>query len=494
MGSKRPLRSIIQVALSLGLALSLTACSSVQKVIKSPPTTRLTTARVQPVTPEDPMNNAYFMPLEVGTLVTTEDVTDFYLYKENLIEIGDPAIDDLIRQEVSSFYKEFQKTKTVANTIPEDKSILLIDCATYRIDSQRFTYVIRAYQLNAGDAHGNTEHKTLYFDRESGNRLSLDEILSDSYLNVLSELSDTYFRESPTYQSMVDSELYRDGITPSTDNYREVVVHEQGVNVIFPRYQLFSGNFGSPTVSLSLNDRLQLRTKEKQVREPVIETETEAPTPTPQATAATEAPPQTPTKLIALTFDDGPYSPVDQAIMDAAAAVGGHVTFFWLGSRLNAYQDTVKQAQAAGHEIGNHSTRHFPLTKLAQPGVAAELTGMDTLLEQITGIKPAFVRPTYGAFNDIVKATAARPLVNWSVDTEDWRSQDEEAIYQAIMKGAEDGAIVLMHDIYLATAAAVTRAIPDLAAQGYEFVTVSELLARRGRTPAPGEIVWSVLP
>jgi peptidoglycan/xylan/chitin deacetylase (PgdA/CDA1 family) len=80
------------------------------------------------------------------------------------------------------------------------------------------------------------------------------------------------------------------------------------------------------------------------------------------------------------------------------------------------------------------------------------------------------------------------PLAYWSVDTKDWKTQNAEAIYKTVMNSAYDGAIILMHDIYPSTAAAMEGIVPDLIDRGYRLVTVSELLrAKNGKPPSPGE-------
>ena len=103
-------------------------------------------------------------------------------------------------------------------------------------------------------------------------------------------------------------------------------------------------------------------------------------------------------------------------------------------------------------------------------------------------MRPTILRPPYGNVNDLVRQTIPMPMIHWSVDTLDWDSRDAKKVYDHIMKEAKDGAIILMHDLYAATADACEVILPALAAEGYQFVTVSELLEKRDIVPAAGQV------
>ena len=101
------------------------------------------------------------------------------------------------------------------------------------------------------------------------------------------------------------------------------------------------------------------------------------------------------------------------------------------------------------------------------------------------------MRPPYGSCNDTVREQASAAgiaLVNWSVDTLDWKHKDADKVYASIMADAKDGAIILCHDLHKTTVDAMERVIPDLLAQGYQLVTVSQLLTAEGETIQPGSL------
>lgn len=153
--------------------------------------------------------------------------------------------------------------------------------------------------------------------------------------------------------------------------------------------------------------------------------------------------------------------------------------------------ETVKRVYNEGHEIGNHSYSHKNLKKLSASGIQDEINKMSNEMYKILGVRPTLVRPPYGAVNDNVKKYVEYPLINWNVDTLDWETRDADKVYEEIMDGASDGAIILMHDLYATTGEAAVRAIPKLKAKGYQLLTVSELFEAKGITPKKGVKYYS---
>lgn len=213
------------------------------------------------------------------------------------------------------------------------------------------------------------------------------------------------------------------------------------------------------------------------------------PTPTP---TPTPSPTPVPGKMIALTFDDGPYSPVTNKILDLLEQYGGHATFFVVGNRVPTYESCVTRAVSLGCEIGNHTYDHkSTLTSLSGSSVSWEITNCNTSIYDVTGAYPSVMRPVGGAYNDTVAANVGLPMIIWNVDTQDWKYRDANRTASAILSKASDGDIVLMHDLYSSTADAMAIVIPELARQGYTFVTVSELAAAKGIDMQAGTAYYS---
>lgn len=198
--------------------------------------------------------------------------------------------------------------------------------------------------------------------------------------------------------------------------------------------------------------------------------------------------------MVALTFDDGP-SENTPTILDTMETYGGHATFFVVGENIN---DTTSQymerAVSLGCEIGSHTYNHCDLAKATPEERKEVIQKTDDLVYQAIGRYPYWVRPPYGSFDDIVRGTIGRPLAFWSVDTKDWKTRNTASTVSASLQNIEDGDVVLMHDLYAETAAAVQQLVPTLVQQGYQLVTLSELTYYRGLDVQNGMIVFSMHP
>lgn len=187
-------------------------------------------------------------------------------------------------------------------------------------------------------------------------------------------------------------------------------------------------------------------------------------------------------KLIAITFDDGP-GPYTAGLLDGLKERGAKATFFMLGQNAAVYPDLVKRAADEGHEIANHSWSHINFNSSETTAADIEKQIMDTNaeLEKADGKKYHLVRCPYGESNDTVVSVANSPIIYWTIDTNDWKNTDNpSATRDAIVSGAYDGAISLEHDIHENSVVGTLQAIDILKEDGYTFVTVSELIQRRG--------------
>ncbi len=132
--------------------------------------------------------------------------------------------------------------------------------------------------------------------------------------------------------------------------------------------------------------------------------------------------------------------------------------------------------EALGCEIGNHTFSHADLTRLSTAQCTEEIDKTNAEFERVLGHPAAIVRPPYGFYNDTVRRNVPYPLVLWTVDTNDWKPRNTGELADAVVKAAEDGSVILMHDQQSSTAEAMDAIIPALIAKGFRFVTVSELI------------------
>jgi len=180
-------------------------------------------------------------------------------------------------------------------------------------------------------------------------------------------------------------------------------------------------------------------------------------------------------KLIALTFDDGPnYNTIK--VLNILEKYDIKATFFVLGTNINGNEKAIKRMKKLGMEIGNHMYSHSIATRLSDKKIKEEIKKTDKLVYDIIGEYPSLVRPSYGIYNKKSQSIIDRPIVLWNIDTLDWKYHDSKKIANKVFNNMNRGNIVLMHDIYSATANSLEIIIPKLLEDGFEFVTVSELL------------------
>lgn len=185
-------------------------------------------------------------------------------------------------------------------------------------------------------------------------------------------------------------------------------------------------------------------------------------------------------KCVALTFDDGPGA-YTEAMLKLLDEHNAKATFFLIGKNVERHPGIARDEVAAGHEIGNHTFSHQDLTKLSLAAGQRELRKTEEAIKKATGATPTLVRPPYGVIPKGLKKSLDVPVALWSVDTLDWKTRDTKKTTQAAEKIAP-GSIVLMHDIHKSTLEAMPKILTDLGAQGYHFVTVSQLVGN----PKPG--------
>ena len=200
-----------------------------------------------------------------------------------------------------------------------------------------------------------------------------------------------------------------------------------------------------------------------------------------------------PTKpMIALTFDDGPYAPVGNRIMDVMNQYGGKCTFFMVGNRVPSYTAEVQRMVNEGFEVANHTQDHKYLNQLGADGIRAQVEACNNTIQAVTGVRPTLMRLPGGNKNSTVLANVNMPIILWNVDTKDWKNRNAQSVINAVMGKVKDGDIVLMHELYTSTAEAVEALVPALTAQGFQLVTVSELAYYKGLPLNPGQIYNSI--
>jgi len=199
------------------------------------------------------------------------------------------------------------------------------------------------------------------------------------------------------------------------------------------------------------------------------------------------------TKLVALTFDDGPTANYTPVLLDGLSARGVKVTFFLVGRSVSYYPELAVREDAEGHQVADHTWSHAWLTKCGPAQIVDEVYSASTELKQLTGRSNYYLRAPYGAVNSTVKECVGMPIILWSVDPGNGNmNTGEAAMMQNAVANAYDGSIIILHDSSQKNVNVALYAIDQLRAKGYEFVTVEELFRLRGVTPQNGAVYYNV--
>ncbi|MBQ3076029.1 MAG: polysaccharide deacetylase family protein [Clostridia bacterium] len=185
---------------------------------------------------------------------------------------------------------------------------------------------------------------------------------------------------------------------------------------------------------------------------------------------------------IALTFDDGPSIQNTEEILGILKEYGIRATFFVIGENAAADPERIRMIHEAGHEIGNHTYTHAYISKIGKDALREEIQKTENVLKEITGEKPCVFRPPGGLYNEealtVLEEMGYRSIL-WSLDTRDWSMPKSDTIVSKIEENAVGGDIILFHDLNdkrLPTPEALKQILPYLKENGYEFVTISEMI------------------
>ncbi len=182
------------------------------------------------------------------------------------------------------------------------------------------------------------------------------------------------------------------------------------------------------------------------------------------------------TLKIALTFDDGPHPYYTEQLLDGLKERGAKASFFVMGKQAEAYPELVLRMHEEGHLVGNHTYSHIQLGKNNRETFKEELVKTNELLTGITGEEPQYVRPPYGSWDKSFETELMMIPVLWTIDPMDWCSSDVNGIVSKVTKKAQENAVILMHDEYKSTVTAALEIVDILQKQGYEFVTIDEIM------------------
>ena len=179
---------------------------------------------------------------------------------------------------------------------------------------------------------------------------------------------------------------------------------------------------------------------------------------------------------LALTFDDGPDPRYTPKLLDGLAERGVRASFFLTGENAEKYPELVERMQEEGHLIGNHTYSHLQLTRDNREQFRGELVRTNGIIKEITGEEAVYVRPPYGSWDKSFEDELNMFPVLWNIDPLDWCTSNASAVVDRVLSRIKENAVILMHDEYASTVSAALRIVDVLQEEGYEFVTVDEIL------------------
>lgn len=175
-----------------------------------------------------------------------------------------------------------------------------------------------------------------------------------------------------------------------------------------------------------------------------------------------------------LTFDDGPDSIITPSVVDILLKNGASGNFFFTGENIKKYPDVVKKVIESNNFVAGHTFSHTKLTDLSEEEIEKEIIEANNLIEKITGNKPVYFRPPYGAINDNVINISQKlnlKIILWSLDTLDWANKESNVIIKNVEENLRPGEIILMHSNSdrSETCEALGRVIKLIKSKGYKI-------------------------
>lgn len=417
--------------------------------------------------------------------LTSTNSGNFQVYI-NYPVVGIPKIDKVIKEYVDSEYKTAEK---IFQSDKENQNIEVnIQYSSYFTESKngtKYGSIIFNKMVNMDEnAHPENSVQVFNVNITQEKFLAESEIIDFSQINPIINAIKEKLNQHNQYKNFTNE------VTPGILD--KLIITQKYLGVIADSNSIFPTYLGVVEIPLSYYDvHKYLKIDNLSYRDSggdSIDSDSE------QYTEVTiskvKKPKYAPTdKLIALTFDDGPGQYLTD-ILKLLKKNKSFATFYMIGDQIEGHEEGLRKVILDGHEIGGHSMDHLNLVKLNDADITYQLKNTNELIWRATGVLPTTFRPPYGNENKQVEEVAKNQnlaIINWSIDTEDWKSRNSDAVYREIMKQIKPGAIILCHEIYKSSVDAVSMAIPELIRQGYKLVTVSDLI---GKTE-PGKVYYN---
>ena len=375
-------------------------------------------------------------------------------------------IDEYVKEQKDNFLNNVKAVENIEQ--PKYDFNLSVNVNDYK----DITHVYMLTFAYTGGAHYTRDDTSLYYDNKTKEFVDLKYFFKDD--ETFKKLSSIAYYYVLKLEDKTFDELWvKRGTDPTIDNYRHFNFKDEGLEILFPPYQIASWADGEIKITIpyeEINDLLKEEYRNTSKEEEVVSI-------IPEVRDLTKYQDK---KLIAFTFDDGPSETNTNYLLDNLDKYDAKVTFFVLGSRVNSNKETIKRAYLEGNDIGSHTYNHRNLNLLSDVALMDEVKKTNEAIKEVIGTSPTLLRPPYGNLTDHGKELANMSIVLWNIDPLDWKYKDKNRVAQEIIEHAHDGAIVLVHDIYKSSVEGALLAMEELQKQGYAFVTINEMAQLRG--------------
>ena len=373
--------------------------------------------------------------------------------------------DDTVDAELAAIMQEYAERlgpalQTAANTTSKN-SRLEVEARYSRTGLTWMSFLVQARTTYHRQLIGQ-EIASRTYDMTTGERVSLTDIFSEEGegWSVLRDAVDStvraYFPEEEPDEAALAALLTDEGLREL-----DFTLHGLSMVIHIPAGSVYAGKSTLMEVTLYYPDIRQYMTEKAYIETDNLNYY----------------------KTVALTFDDGPTRTNTTIMLNNLLEMGERATFFILGNRIKDNADLVQREHDEGHAVASHNYSHGNVSKMSAATVRSQKTRYDEVCYPVIGVSARYARVPYGLCNDYIKKEGGMPLIQWSIDTYDWRGdRSTGTIMKNVKKQITDGDIILMHDIKDKTPGLVKTMVPWLQENGYMLLTVDELFRKDGVT------------
>lgn len=369
----------------------------------------------------------------------------------------DKKISASIAEERDEWFKENE------NLVEDEKAAIIAGFESYETPEQAvgFSVTMVKYQEIDGTRVSKYQTNTYNVSKKMGMPLGPVQIFKGDYASIFQEEAEYYLEDN--YGDSLKSD-YKETIAKNKDHF---VMTNEGFKYYFNSGTVVPVSEGA--ISFVIPYEKFKKVMRDDIGKRVID-------------------PSKP--MVAITYDDGPSATTTAKLLDVYEKNEAVCTFFELGSCVDEVEgsgDLLKRELELGCEVGTHSYAHSNLPTLSDEQLKDDAAKSAAAFKNAAGIEPTIMRCPYGEGNDKIAEVFGLPTINWTVDTLDWSSRNADAVIKVVQSSGDlNGDIILMHSIYQSSVDASEVLVPWLQDQGYQLVTVSELLKYKyGYDPIP---------